>query len=384
MTLSFFRRTSSLKTRPGHRIGFTLVELLVVIAIIGILVGLLLPAVQYARESARRMQCSNNLKQVSLAIHNYSSTHGKFPITTTGSQLNGSVCGNGFYSWMAILLPYIEQQNLYNSIDFSIGMMDQCGQVSDSAYRDLTISSSHRNAKAAQTIVPTYLCPSDPFSITTALGTSRPAPGSYAGNLGWIRFATGIQGNDGPLLKHNGAMPVINPRGVDPWQQGSLSERDFIDGLSNTALIAERRINSGVAVSGPFGAQLVGKFDDSVLSFCASSGTARSLPNWIVYCDNASPLDPTYAVPHGKSWISGWTLASNLYAHVMPINKKNCHIYGGEDDGTNVVTASSQHVGGAMVAFGDGHIQFVQANMANEVWWGIGSRNGQEVVSLDP
>ncbi len=253
MTLSFFRRTSSLKTRPGHRIGFTLVELLVVIAIIGILVGLLLPAVQYARESARRMQCSNNLKQVSLAIHNYSSTHGKFPITTTGSQLNGSVCGNGFYSWMAILLPYIEQQNLYNSIDFSIGMMDQCGQVSDSAYRDLTISSSHRNAKAAQTIVPTYLCPSDPFSITTALGTSRPAPGSYAGNLGWIRFATGIQGNDGPLLKHNGAMPVINPRGVDPWQQGSLSERDFIDGLSNTALIAERRINSGVAVSGPLG-----------------------------------------------------------------------------------------------------------------------------------
>ncbi len=136
----------------------------------------------------------------------------------------------------------------------------------------LTISSSHRNAKAAQTIVPTYLCPSDPFSITTALGTSRPAPGSYAGNLGWISFATGIQGNDGPLLKHNGAMPVINPRGVDPWQQGSLSERDFIDGLSNTALIAERRINSGVAVSGPFGAQLVGKFDDSVLSFCASSG----------------------------------------------------------------------------------------------------------------
>lgn len=122
------------KPRPRAKRAFTLVELLVVIAIIGVLVALLLPAVQSAREAARRMQCTNNLKQLGLAIHNYASAQSEhFPI---GSQLNGK---HGVFTWM---LPYLEQQNIYNQLD-----------LKGSGHSD-----PHRN-----TPIPGYFCPSCPF-----------------------------------------------------------------------------------------------------------------------------------------------------------------------------------------------------------------------------
>jgi prepilin-type N-terminal cleavage/methylation domain-containing protein len=91
------------------RLGFTLVELLVVIAIIGVLVGVLWPAVQAAREAARRMQCANSEKQIGLAIRNYESAHRRFPTTYTGSGTVGMPRGSGFYNWLAMISPHIEQ-----------------------------------------------------------------------------------------------------------------------------------------------------------------------------------------------------------------------------------------------------------------------------------
>ena len=166
--------------------GFTLVELLVVIAIIGILIALLLPAVQAAREAARRTQCLNNLKQIGIALHEYHDTHQVFPISTTGSLMQNGQCGSGFYSWLAMILPFVEQGNLYNSINFNIGMMDTCSFNSSSDYQVLTISANHPNAQAAATPIPGYLCPSDVFEQTPVMGTAYPAPGSYAGNVGWV------------------------------------------------------------------------------------------------------------------------------------------------------------------------------------------------------
>ncbi len=101
-----------------HRIrkAFTLVELLVVVAIIGLLVGLLLPAVQSAREAARRMQCSNNLKQMALAIHNYESSFKKIPCAIMGSPIDGHRFDDDGFGWQSAILPFIEQQNLYNQI----------------------------------------------------------------------------------------------------------------------------------------------------------------------------------------------------------------------------------------------------------------------------
>lgn len=136
------------------RIGFTLVELLVVIAIIGVLVGLLLPAVQAAREAARRMQCSNNLKQIGLALHNYHDAHRSFP--KVWYYWNGNSNGSdrqpaGFYSgfgWRVMILPYMEQVNLYNQFNFSQPIHSNVDPIS--------------NLKLIQTPIPTYLCPSDP------------------------------------------------------------------------------------------------------------------------------------------------------------------------------------------------------------------------------
>ena len=160
------------------RLAFTLVELLVVIAVIGILVALLLPAVQAAREAARRTQCVNNLKQIGLGLHNYHTTFNVFPPTTTGAEAHGGQCGSGFYSWLALLLPFVEQSTLHDAIDFRRPMMDTCSQMSSSDYQALTISAAHPNARAAATIVPLFLCPSDFYRMTPVMGTANPARGT--------------------------------------------------------------------------------------------------------------------------------------------------------------------------------------------------------------
>ncbi len=374
-----FTRTSRLART--QRQAFTLVELLVVIAIIGILVGLLLPAVQAAREAARRMQCSNNLKQLGLAVHNYESAHRAFPLTTTGPSRQTPHLGNGFYSWMAMILPQIEQGPLYNSIRFEESMVDAKGFSRASDYRLLTISDTHPNAMAAATRINSFLCPSDSADMTSTLGTGQPAPGSYAGNVGWVRRATGPNGTLTPLAKSNGAMPFVNPVNPDPWQVPKIKFGSFSDGTSNTALISERLINNGEAVRGAFGIEIQGATNPATLSYCASSGSSRSLTRWIPYCSGVSVPDATYTLPHGRSWISGWTLAANLYMHVMPINSRNCHLYGGEDDGANIVTASSNHTGGAQVVYADGHVSFVSDNIDHNVWWAIGTRNGGETAT---
>lgn len=362
--------------------AFTLVELLVVIAIIGLLVGLLLPAVQAAREAARRMQCANNLKQLSLAVLNYESGIGAFPLTTTGPSRSTPHLGNGFYSWLAMILPQMEQSSVYNAINFSESMVDPKGFSNSTDYMLLKISATHRNVIAASTTVPSFLCPSDSVVMTLTMGDGRAAPGSYAGNVGWVRGATGVDGSASPLMRANGAMPLVNPVSPDPWQVPRIRLRDFNDGTSNTTLMSERLINNAEGIAGPFGVNMQGNPKQPVMSFCAGSGsTNRRLPDWVTYCRGVSVPDPAYSLPHGRSWISGWTLAANLYMHVMPINSRNCHLYGGEDDGTNIVSSSSNHTGGAQVAFVDGHVAFINQSVDPIVWWSIGSRDGGETTT---
>ena len=284
-----------------------------------------------------------------------------------------------------MILPQVEQDPLYKSIDFNRPMVDDRSFTTSSSYVRLTISATHVNAAAARATVPTYLCPSDDNQETTAMGTASPAPGSYAGNIGWIRGTSGIDGSMANLTRSNGAMPFINPGNPDQWQVKKLSFADFRDGTSQTAMVSERLINNSEAVSTPFGNLMPNGLRPSVLSYCAGSGQdGRTLRNWVGFCQGVSAADPLYSLPHGRSWISGWTLAANLYMHVMPINARNCHIYGGEDDGTNIVTASSYHVSGANVAFADGHVAFVSEQIDRTIWWSYGSRNGGEVISATP
>ncbi len=352
------------------RRAFTLVELLVVITIIGLLIALLLPAVQAARESARRLQCANNLKQIGLALHGYHNRCGVFPVNTTGATSNG-----GFSSWLALLLPDMDQMNLYDAIKWNTGMMDACNQTSPSQYHEMAISQNHPNAKAAATVIKSYLCPSASWRHSNAIGSAGAAPGSYAANVGWPRGSKGITGELPPLEQHNGFIGVNNPNphAADPWQRGAIAMLHITDGLSHTAAVAERLIAPEI------GDDSLAWLPESLCSYCGGSGVELSLPKYVKYCNSVGFPDTSYSKYHGRAWISGWTLAANTYMHVMPINQRNCHIHGGEDDGNNVVTPSSEHPGGVNVLLGDGAVRFVQENVDMNVWWGLGSRNGGEM-----
>ncbi|MFM7075418.1 MAG: DUF1559 domain-containing protein [Planctomycetaceae bacterium] len=381
-----------LRRRPAA--GFTLVELLVVIAIIGLLVGMLLPAVQAAREAARRAQCTNNLKQIGLAVVNHHDARGRLPVHSTGALPVGGRCGPGLTSFLVEILPFMEETALAQSIDRSVGMADRATTDYTPGSTALRISSTHPNARAAATVVPTFLCPSDSWSWRPGhealLGSARPAPGSYAGNVGWPMLTHGIPGRGIPapgLTRHNGVIPLETADQATlgaSWQVGRLRLKDITDGTSRTTLVAERRITSLL-----FDASAPATIPPALASGCGGGVSRRwlgpggrtgpgitTISNWQSF--TTKEPDPGYSPLLGRSWISGWTLVANIYMHVFPPNGWNGHIYGGEGSGNYMSTPSSLHPGGVHLCFADGHVEFVEDGVDMAVWWGMGSRDGGE------
>jgi prepilin-type N-terminal cleavage/methylation domain-containing protein len=231
-------------SRSRGRLGFTLVELLVVIAIIGVLVALLLPAVQAAREAARRAQCANHLKQIGLGCLNYESAKGALP---AGSIADESEINDPYFgTWTVSILPYIELASLHRLHNPKEDM------------------SHPSNQALRETFVPTYLCPSDvlnqsarllqPESGTSAVSTYNAwyAPGSYRAMSGWAPGNHGDQYWDNPLSHREayvtllpdwtrGAMHNViqNSRSVDRGQLQPVEIRQIVDGTSNTILVGE-------------------------------------------------------------------------------------------------------------------------------------------------
>jgi prepilin-type N-terminal cleavage/methylation domain-containing protein len=224
-----------LSARRYARSGFTLVELLVVIAIIGILVGLLLPAVQAAREAARRMQCSNNVRQIGLALHNYESAHKKFP---PGWIANVSA-GEPGWGWATALLPFMEQNNVYQRLDLNVEII------------------AAQNQPMIESVIPTFICPSDPtpslFQIAEAEDHSHHLSSSSLDEDDHEPHNVD-EGEKLFAIAKSNYVGVFGTGEVDEspyssdgtfWGNSRVRMQDFVDGTSNTFVIGERSSRLG-------------------------------------------------------------------------------------------------------------------------------------------
>ncbi|WP_425617948.1 DUF1559 domain-containing protein [Anatilimnocola sp. NA78] len=319
------------------RAAFTLVELLVVIAIIGVLVALLLPAVQSAREAARRIQCSNHLKQVGLALHNFEST---FKVLPAGQHQPTSA---GYLSPHALMANYYEQSGVANRMNLD------------------TSPFSAQNMDAAATQPKFLICPSDPF----------PGRKEY---MGWTNY----HANAGTWVHLNGWDGVFGPSEAAAGYPaiGRLKFGDITDGLSNTCAFSEVVNGAGGLVNPP-----KSKFD------CFEFGAAPAGPMTAARASFAAQNWETSTIPWTGTWrYRGypWTEGSpwrNWYNHLNPPNK-TCWVPGGSDFWKIVSPAASMHPAGINTAMSDGSIRFVTDSVDAEVWAAAGSRNGEEVLQL--
>ena len=309
--------------------GFTLIELLVVIAIIAILIGLLLPAVQKVREAAARMSCSNNLKQLGIALHSYHDAKGGLP---PGKDSNG-------FSGMAYLLPYIEQQNIYTQINFTVS------------------STNAANAAARASVIKILLCPSDPVNSfpTGSAGTN------YRFNQGYNILYSGIPGGT-----TNANMP---PADGPFWDNSTVRLTDITDGTSHTAAMSEK---------------LKGDWSNAIVTDRTDTFVLNDYPDnpdwWNSSCDGLNVNDITRQGDSdiGQDWIRGSHSNSGYYHTNLP-NKRSCK----KPSGRVATLAGSAHSAGTgvNVLMCDGSIRFVNNSIGLQQWRAMGSRNLGEVVN---
>jgi prepilin-type N-terminal cleavage/methylation domain-containing protein len=312
------------------RRGFSLIELLVVVGIIGLLVTLILPAVQAAREAARRAQCSNNLHQIGIALNSYEKDHSVFPLGKNGKGL----------SLHAMILPYIDQYNLYNSINFSVTTFS-ASVINDPNYT------------AASTRVSSFLCPSEKLMNSSEQGgTGRT---SYAGNGGYGLQTFGFNG----LFTDDASLRNIPPLGFAA----------ITDGASQTTSIGEWTI----------GFWQLGNLDPLTATFDTEDLSApREFEDFAQACSNLNPRTANILFGKVCYWIEGQT-GYSILNHVLPPGGHSCT--NGGDLIYGAFSAGSYHAAGLNVLFSDGHSRFLKNSINISIWRALSTPAGNEVVS---
>ncbi len=333
------------------RRGFTLIEILVVIAIVGLLIALLLPAVQSAREAARRTQCVNNIKQLGLALHQYVDSTGVLPPTMSLAGSGTKVAWTNGWSVQMRILPAIGQDPTYNAINFSV------------AYQQ------HENTTATGVVIATFLCPSE----ANQQPTSHQTFGNVGvNNYGWCMGDWFVWGGFGGQSPNRSA---FGPNQSRRWA-------DFTDGLSQTMLLAE------VKSYQPYLRDCGGLSKINDPSSVPPPGVDPSLvvPE---YNGGACTLKPD---GHAE-WVDGgvhhtgittaWTpnrVTGGTPGRDLDINGQREKVGGPT---FAAITARSYHPGGVNVLLGDGSVRFVKSSVAGATWRGLGTVSGGEVIGAD-
>ena len=333
--------------RLRRSLGFTLVELLVVIAIIGILVALLLPAVQAARAAARRMQCSNNLKQLGLAMHNYHDVAKRFPPGSICYTNGGDVPGFGSLnqSWATRVLPFIEQTAIADSLDMAIRGTLWTG-----------VPTSPIGNAQAEMLLPAFLCPQDQMKKVQ----STFAPNNYVACTGADERACR---NTNGVSVLNGKTARVNSGIFKRSEWAGLNSIN--DGTSNTMMLSECRLGKPWNTTG---------LDNNVGGFTACiTGT-----DGLVF---KADQDANY--PRGWSWYGAKYPHSWAYTALLPPNDKFTSNH--ECDGGNSLSgfaARSWHPGGVQTVLADGSVTFVSDSIDIFVWRAVATMSGGESLSL--
>ncbi|HMO13218.1 MAG TPA: DUF1559 domain-containing protein [Pirellulaceae bacterium] len=351
------RRSSVQISRRRNLAGFTLIELLVVIAVIGILMAILIPAVQMAREASRRISCANNLRQLMTAANNYHSSFRRFPVGAESRPVPGNPAApHNFFRWSALahLTPKLDQTPVYNSLNLTIPLFGPVGF-------DISVE----NRVAAGVLVPIFLCPSDLFeSVSSGFGVEQLGPTNYA-------FCAGSGAGGGTPFGDEGADGGF-------FINSKTTIRNIRDGLSQTIFVSESTLGTGpestndpsVVAQSP---QTVYRF---VFSYPLTDALAESATNWNV------------TNRRGFMWVNG-EYRCTLYNHYYTPNSSTPDVLGvriggpieRRNAGYGWRAARSWHAGGVNVAHADGSTDFVDSLIDPILWRSLATIAGNEVIT---
>ncbi|MCE9562668.1 MAG: DUF1559 domain-containing protein [Planctomycetes bacterium] len=326
------------------RQGFTLIELLVVIAIIAILIGLLLPAVQKVREAAARMSCSNNMKQLGIALHSYHDTYQNFPVgCEPDKNSTGGVASSWGSSWKVYILPYIEQGAIYSKWSFA----------SSSGY-----SNGANLALVSNITLKPYRCPSSPlpdFSPYSNTGSYKEMFSSYVGVAGGY--------NDAGLIS-TGNAGIVSGGGI-LFPNSKITMTSISDGTSNTLLVGEQSDHLRDANNQP----IIGSF---------GAITSQGPHGWTMGANGWTTTPPSYGSGTDNRAFNTTTTRYQINQHGMA---NNCSAGTCDNTGNNI-PYSSGHTGGANMVFADGSVRFLNNSTNLVTLVALSTRALGEIVTL--